>query len=1570
MRYGEYREKMSKLAGAVDVAWRFRALILGALLLLIAVAVTFACITGNVYEKAPCPAEIVYGEPLSYRASAIFKEIRYEYRGEEGEWTQEAPRTVGSYFVRAVSSNGKTGKEHSFRIIPRDTEIGVNGDIVYGDLPQVSARLAYDDALTAGDFEIRYTDSGAEVTPKTDSFTVLGAGGEDVTDCYAFRARTALVGVLPRTVRVKVEDTEKVYDGAPLSSSAYELLDGLAEGDSLQAEFSASRTEAGESVNVPSFTVYHGSEDVTRFYEFQTEGGSLRVLKRELRVKVEDAEKVYDGTPLESRAYSVAEGDLLKGHRLLVSGGGTLTDAGDAENELSFTVSENGRDVSENYRVVFERSGKLIVRPRDVYVFTHSREWVYDGEPHSFASYEVRERTKDEGLLAGHSLELRTAAEAVDAGDTENALVFRVRAGERDVSGNYRFVYDYGTLTVFPRPVTFGSQSGVWTYDGAPHPSAEDGWNEAEKYSLIDGSVLPSHSVVFLGSATVTDATDAPVRNSFAVLIMDGERNVTENYDVSYRYGTLSVLPRPLKITCMTREFYYSGAPQYDEAFSLDEGTPVEGHHLTVIKRSVITEPSETENLLVFAVLTETGEDVTRNYDIAVTAGRLTVLPRPVEISTGSASWEYDGGAHVCHDFQIVSELGLVLDHTLSVLTDTPVERVGSRANALTFAVLDADGGDMSEKYELIVREDLLGTVSVYPRAVGIKTGSLTQTYSGNPVLCGQWEIVGKGLVQGHSLRLTGSAERVDAGEWENVLYFDVEDGAGEPIGDCYLLNFTYGVIEILPREVTLGTATEQFVYDGTPHRAERFSVLSEAGAAEGDEFYVSEASALIDAGSTPNRLIVSARRGEEDVTGNYRFFYSEGTLTVSPRPVTVRTATQSWYYDGEAHSDSSATADGLLEGHRLVVQPSSVSSVSDVGSVRNVCVYEDIVEGAVSKMRNYLLEYEYGTLTVLPRPITVQTEGMTWEYDGEGHSHGAFSVRFAAGEGEGLVKGHTARLLSVTTIFELGSVENVLRIAVYDGSRDVTGKYAAEYDYGTLEIVRRPLRVATESGSWLYDGEPHTKEGYSLLFPDEDLLAGDKFEPVYYASATEAGTTRNRVGFRVLRGGEDVSRYYRLDESSLGMLEILPRPLVVRTDSASRGYDGEPLSAPGFRLAEGTLASSAHVLRLLSEFSVSDAGRTENALTVGVFEGEKDVSANYRISYECGILEILPRAITVETSSKVRETPYDGTPFSDLGYVISGRLVRGHSAAVGDFTARVYAGSEDNVLEIMISDGEGRDVTRNYAITYRYGTLTVPRRPVSLLSASAEFFYDGEAHSCREFSLSPASPYPFAEGEEGYVRDHSEIKEVGGVPNKLDVGVRDKAGRDVTANYEVSYPSYGELRMRYKIVIRLYDLKKTYDGTPLSFRENDWYADAPDGLSVRYRLQGSITEASEEFDRSGLDASAVTVSDRTGRAIGKDDYRVFFEGGGLTVEKRKLVITSASVSQRDEGVPLRDGTWRISFGSLAPGQRAEVTVSGVRNGVGSSANTISSVRIFDGSGRNVTANYDIVLQEGILELT
>ena len=120
--------------------------------------------------------------------------------------------------------------------------------------------------------------------------------------------------------------------------------------------------------------------------------GSFVTAQTELTFAVDDAEKIYDGTPLFATRYELVSGELKNGHFAVVEFLGSQTDVGNSDSSLSVKICDKkGYDVTSEYKIRV-KSGFLNVIRREIAVVLNDEEVVYNGSKVSFEDYTVTDR--------------------------------------------------------------------------------------------------------------------------------------------------------------------------------------------------------------------------------------------------------------------------------------------------------------------------------------------------------------------------------------------------------------------------------------------------------------------------------------------------------------------------------------------------------------------------------------------------------------------------------------------------------------------------------------------------------------------------------------------------------------------------------------------------------------------------------------------------------------------------------------------------------------------------------------------------------------------------------------------------------------------------------------------------------------------------------------------------------------------------------------------------------------------------------------------------------------------------
>ncbi len=542
--YQRYYNKIKAIVKAKNFVILHRIPILILLGIMMLMFVSFLSTKGIVTEIT-CPPSITYGSDYEFESKALFADTTYEYRAEDSdEWTSEKPTIPGTYYVRAKSTRTfgapSYSKELAFVIERALLTIEVSSDIVpYGDEPNVSANLLNGDVITDVDF-IYDSVSTANTLCQADASSIIikNTEGVDVTNSYIISCPKKDISFGKRSITIQVNDKTKPYDGTLLTSNEFEIVEGsLVEGDVLTIECSGSVKDVRSGKvknNVQGYTILDkDGNNVSINYDLTSLSGYLEISPINITVTSNDATKVYDGTVLSNNSYSITEGELLENNNLRVISSTEISNVSLVANNLNIVIEDNdGNDVTSNYRIN-QQTGQLRITPRVLDVQTLSGTFLYDGLEHSLSEYTLVDESQ---LLTGDVITIANEMFLKNVGKAVNRFNLQITSNSIDVTNNYQINYDYGTIEITPRDITINTLSEEKVYDGT------------ELYNsncTFDQSVLVAgHDVRVVDYAKFADVMR--INNTVSVEIYDvlSNEDVTDNYNISYNFGTLEITRR------------------------------------------------------------------------------------------------------------------------------------------------------------------------------------------------------------------------------------------------------------------------------------------------------------------------------------------------------------------------------------------------------------------------------------------------------------------------------------------------------------------------------------------------------------------------------------------------------------------------------------------------------------------------------------------------------------------------------------------------------------------------------------------------------------------------------------------------------------------------------------------------------------------------------------------------------------------------------------------------------------------------------------------------------------------
>ncbi len=802
-------------------------------------------------------------------------------------------------------------------------------------------------------------------------YALKGYGGKNYTEISTFT-------IEKRDVEIGVKQSEITYGDklevdCELASGDYVVQDKIRwnKSDIVNLNFSA-------SVILSSVEIRNKKgENVTDYYNITCLKETVSVNKRVISIKVDGAEKEYDGTNLTCSNYKITSGSTVDGENLSLSFNDYIKDYGAVENKPDWAVyNSNGKNVSELYDVIFD-CGYLSITKRKIVIKTGSLSKVYDGKPLYSTDFTI---ISEKGLVKGDKAVVDSVTNITFFGSCQNVLDINVYNGYERVTDNYEIEYDLGTLSIEKRNVLISSYSGVLNYNG-----------QEQTYANF-----------FVDSGSLADG------------------------DSAYAYN-----PASLKNV------------------------------------------GKIENSLQIRVYHQSGEESTLSYDIAYTYGSLTITKRAVTIKPKDVNKPYDALPLETSEYEVRSG-ALASGHRAEIVTDGSITVVGSVNNYITsYEIYDYENNVVTDNY---VVSTLNGVLTVNKRNVSIRPKSAQKTYDGTPLYATEFEVTTSvKLVEGHYfdfVTYAGSQTNVGTGI-SQITGWQIFDEKGVGVSDYYKVSLQKGSLTVLGRDLFIETGSASKTYDGTALESREFVV--QKGLLDGDDCVVVDSSKVIDyvQGGYENKQTIAVYNAlGEWVTNNYNIIYNYGTLTINKKQADVKLESVSKVYDALPLYVQSHTCSGLISGHDAVVDTDGfiVDAGSKSVSVKSITVYD---QNGIDKTHNYDFNCYDATLTVTKRSIKIKPTDEIKEYDGTPLS--SFDAKTIVDEGYlDLCAGHTVSIISDKSITEIGKITDnrieEYKILDVDGS-NVTENYIVSTSVGSLEVQTIKLTLSPLGWSKYYDG-------------------------------------------------------------------------------------------------------------------------------------------------------------------------------------------------------------------------------------------------------------------------------------------------------------------------------------------------------------------------------------------------------------------------------------------------------------------------------------------------------------------
>jgi biotin carboxylase len=381
------------------------------------------------------------------------------------------------------------------------------------------------------------------------------------------------------------------------------------------------------------------------------------------------------------------------------------------------------------------------------------------------------------------------------------------------------------------------------------------------------------------------------------------------------------------------------------------------------------------------------------------------------------------------------------------------------------------------------------GALTVTPPPLTITAQDVTKVYGQTPALTGfstsalmNGETVGS-TTQTSTGQLATSS--VAAGPYA-VTPSSATGGTFAPAN--YAISYVNGALTVTPAPLTITAQDVTKVYGQTPALTGFSTSALMNGETVGSTTQTSTGQlATANVAGGPYAVMPSSATGGTFVPGNYAISYINGSLTVTPAPLTITAQDVTKVYGQTpalAGFSTSALMNGETVGSTTQTSTGQLATANVAGGP--YVVTPSGATGGSFTASNYAISYVNGSLTVTPAPLTITAQDVTKIY-GQTPALTGFST-------SALMNGETVGSTTQTSTGQLATANvaggpYVVTPSSATGGTFAPGNYAISYVNGALTVTPAPLTITAQDVTKVY-GQTPTLTGFttSPLVNDETV--------------------------------------------------------------------------------------------------------------------------------------------------------------------------------------------------------------------------------------------------------------------------------------------------------------------------------------------------------------------------------------------------------------------------------------------------------------------------------------------------
>ena len=1019
-----------------------------------------------------------------------------------------------------------------------------------------------------------------------------------------------------------------------------------------------------------------------------------------------------------------------------------------------------------------------------------------------------------------------------------------------------------------------------------------------------------------------------------------------------------------VELTANSKTVPYNGQEQSVSGFT---GAP-EGADFSAITVGASGTDAGTYNA-IFPDRTKGTVDGTGKYIVTeATNGQLEIKKRNVTLTSANAEKVYDGNP-LTNGEVTVSGDGFANGEGATYNVTGSQTDVGSSDNEFTYVL---NSNTKADNYKITESKGKLEVTAVTDKVTVTITGDTASvTYDGKPHSVEGYTVtsISNPLYTTDDFTFNGDkkAEGTNAGEYKMGLTESQFTNTSNNFTNVTFV-VTDGSLTINKREVTLTSASDSKEYDGTALTNGEVTVSGD-GFANGEGATYNVTGSQTDVGSSDNEFTYVLNSNTK--ADNYKITESKGKLEVTAVTdkvtVTITGDTASVTYDGKPHSVEGYTvtsiSNPLYTTDDFTFNGDKKAEGTNAGEYK-MGLTESQFTNTSNNFTNVTFVVTDGYVKITPRQVKLTSETASKAYDGTPLTRPVVKIEGSFVEGEVSDVKATG---SVTNVSE-GEVTNT--ITYTEGTNFKESNYNISKTEGKLSITETTAKVTVtikgKTDEMPYDGKEHSVEGYEVTSISNELYKADDFTFGGTAEAKGTDAGEYKMGLTESQFTNTSNNFTNVTfVVTDGYVKITPRQVKLTSETASKAYDGTPLTRPVVKIEGSFVEGEVSDVKATGSVTNVSEGEVTNAITFT--EGENFKADNYAIEKDEGKLSINKRSVML-TSADLKKV-YDGTPLTNGNTPVTEMSGTEKAFPEGEGVTYTFTGSQTNVGEsenkftFKVNKGTNE---KNYSFEVAFGQLEVTPVTeeviVTITGRTDEMPYDGKEHSVFGYDVTVSNALYNPKEDMQFNGIDADATAKGTDAGTYPIGLTAEHFTNKSNNFTnvtfVVTDGYVKITPR-AVTLTSETAGKTYDGTAL---EKPVVTVGGDGF-----VEGQVKEIKATGSMTNAGSVANTITFTPNKETFKDgNYAITKTEGTLTIAKRSVLITSQSATKTYDGSALTRPAVTITGDGFVPGELAKAEATGSITNVGSTPNAIQ----YTTTGAFNAANYSIALSVGTLTVT